>query len=44
MAKHYYVCKDGHILSDYTDYEQAKLHTELLDGELMIQDEPEIAQ
>lgn len=30
--KHYYVVKDGCCLSDYTDYEIAKKHADLVDG------------
>ena len=30
--KHYYVVKYGRCLSDYTDYEVAKKHADLVDG------------
>ena len=32
---HYYVYKDGHCLSDYDNYEQAKEHCDLVDGEIL---------
>jgi len=33
--KRYYVCKWGRILSDYTDYDKAIEHRDLVDGEIL---------
>lgn len=36
--KRYYVCKYGRILSDYTDYDKAIEHCNLVDGEILVEE------
>ena len=37
--RHYYVYKEGHCLSDYNDYDKAKEHCDLVDGEITTEEE-----